>query len=33
MHPYLSEDAQDLIVTTVRQALGAGKSGVAHAAE
>ena len=33
MHPYLSEDAQDLIVATLRQALGAAKQGVAHAAE
>jgi dTDP-4-amino-4,6-dideoxygalactose transaminase len=33
MHPYLSEEAQGLIVATVRQALGAAKSGVAHAAE
>lgn len=33
MHPYLSEEAQALIVATVRQALGAGKAGVAHAAE
>jgi dTDP-4-amino-4,6-dideoxygalactose transaminase len=33
MHPYLSEDAQDLIVATVRQALGGAKTGVAHAAE
>jgi dTDP-4-amino-4,6-dideoxygalactose transaminase len=33
MHPYLSKDAQDLIVATVRQALGAAKTGVAHAAE
>ena len=33
MHPYLSEEAQGLIVAAVRQALGAAKSGVAHAAE
>jgi dTDP-4-amino-4,6-dideoxygalactose transaminase len=33
MHPYLSEEAQGLIVAAVRQALGAGKTGVAHAAE
>ncbi|HKQ55594.1 MAG TPA: DegT/DnrJ/EryC1/StrS family aminotransferase [Methyloceanibacter sp.] len=33
MHPYLSEEAQDLIVAAVRSALGAAKSGVAHAAE
>jgi dTDP-4-amino-4,6-dideoxygalactose transaminase len=33
MHPYLGEDAQGLIVATVRQALGSGKAGVAHAAE
>ena len=33
IHPYLSEAAQDLIVTTVSQALGADKTGVAHAAE
>ena len=33
MHPYLSEEAQGFIVATVRQALGAGKAGVAHAAE
>jgi dTDP-4-amino-4,6-dideoxygalactose transaminase len=32
MHPYLSEEAQDLIIGTVRQAL-AHKAGVAHAAE
>ncbi|MGD9501525.1 MAG: DegT/DnrJ/EryC1/StrS family aminotransferase [Methyloceanibacter sp.] len=32
MHPYLGEEAQDFIVATVRQALGA-KAGVAHAAE
>ena len=33
MHPYLGEEAQGLIIATVRQALGAAKSGVAHAAE
>lgn len=33
MHPYLSADAQALIVATVRQALGASKTGIAHAAE
>ena len=33
MHPYLSADAQALIVATVRQALASPKSGVAHAAE
>ena len=33
LHPYLGEDAQGLIVATVRQALGSGKAGVAHAAE
>jgi len=34
MHPYLSEEAQDFIVGTVRQALLAEKgAGVAHAAE
>jgi dTDP-4-amino-4,6-dideoxygalactose transaminase len=33
MHPYLSDEAQDLIVATVRQALTSPKAGVAHAAE
>jgi dTDP-4-amino-4,6-dideoxygalactose transaminase len=33
MHPYLSNEAQDLIVATVRQALTSPKAGVAHAAE
>jgi dTDP-4-amino-4,6-dideoxygalactose transaminase len=33
MHPYLSADAQDLIVATVRKALTSSKAGVAHAAE
>jgi dTDP-4-amino-4,6-dideoxygalactose transaminase len=33
MHPYLGEEAQDLIVATVRQALTSPKTGVAHAAE
>jgi hypothetical protein len=33
MHPYLGEEAQGLIVAAVRNALGAAKSGVAHAAE
>lgn len=33
MHPYLTAEAQDLIVATVRQALTSSKSGVAHAAE
>jgi dTDP-4-amino-4,6-dideoxygalactose transaminase len=33
MHPYLTEEAQDLIVATVRQALTSSKAGVAHAAE
>ena len=33
MHPYLSEDAQDFIIATVREALAPAKSGVAHAAE
>jgi dTDP-4-amino-4,6-dideoxygalactose transaminase len=33
MHPYLSADAQALIVATVRQALASPKTGVAHAAE
>jgi dTDP-4-amino-4,6-dideoxygalactose transaminase len=33
MHPYLSEAGQDLVVTTVRQALASAKTGVAHAAE
>jgi hypothetical protein len=33
MHPYLSDEAQDLIVGTVRQALTSHKAGVAHAAE
>jgi len=33
MHPYLSDEAQDLIIATVRQALTSRKAGVAHAAE
>ena len=33
MHPYLSDETQDLIVGTVRRALTSGKAGVAHAAE
>jgi dTDP-4-amino-4,6-dideoxygalactose transaminase len=33
MHPYLSDEAQDLIIGTVRQALNSHKAGVAHAAE
>jgi UDP-2-acetamido-2-deoxy-ribo-hexuluronate aminotransferase len=33
MHPYLSDEAQDLIIATVRQALSSRKTGVAHAAE
>jgi dTDP-4-amino-4,6-dideoxygalactose transaminase len=33
MHPYLGEEAQDLIVATVRQALTSPTTGVAHAAE
>jgi dTDP-4-amino-4,6-dideoxygalactose transaminase len=33
MHPYLSAEAQDLIVAVVRQALTSSKPGVAHAAE
>ena len=33
MHPYLSDEAQDLIIGTVRQALTSHKAGVAHAAE
>jgi len=33
MHPYLSDEAQDLISATVRQALTSRKAGVAHAAE
>jgi hypothetical protein len=33
MHPYLTAEAQDLIVATVRQALTSPKAGVAHAAE
>ena len=33
MHPYLSDEAQDLIISTVRQALTSRKAGVAHAAE
>ena len=33
MHAYLSEEAQGLIIAVVRQALGAAKTGVAHAAE
>lgn len=33
MHPYLSTEAQDLIIATVRQALTSSKTGVAHAAE
>jgi dTDP-4-amino-4,6-dideoxygalactose transaminase len=33
MHPYLSAEAQDFIIATVRQALTSAKSGVAHAAE
>jgi len=33
MHPYLTAEAQDLIVATVRQALTPSKAGVAHAAE
>lgn len=33
MHPYLSADAQALIVATVREALASPKAGVAHAAE
>jgi dTDP-4-amino-4,6-dideoxygalactose transaminase len=33
MHPYLSAEAQDLIVATVRKALTSSKAGVAHAAE
>jgi dTDP-4-amino-4,6-dideoxygalactose transaminase len=33
MHPYLTAEAQDLIVATVRQALASTKAGVAHAAE
>jgi dTDP-4-amino-4,6-dideoxygalactose transaminase len=33
MHPYLSAEAQDLIVSVVRQALTSSKPGVAHAAE
>ena len=33
MHPYLSTEAQDLIVATVCQALTSSKTGVAHAAE
>lgn len=33
MHPYLSAEAQDLIVATVRQALTSPKTGIAHAAE
>ncbi len=33
MHPYLSEDAQALIVATIREALASRKAGVARAAE
>ena len=33
MHPYLSAEAQSLIVATVRQALGSAEAGVADAAE
>jgi len=33
MHPYLSVEAQDFIIATVRQALTSAKPGVAHAAE
>jgi len=33
MHPYLSAEAQALIVDTVRLALGSSKAGIAHAAE
>jgi len=33
MHPYLSAEAQDLIVATVREAVTSRKAGVAHAAE
>ena len=33
MHPYLGDEAQDLIVATVRLALASGKPDVAHAAE
>ena len=33
MHPYLSDETQDLIIGTVRQALTSHKAGVAHAAE
>ncbi len=33
MHPYLSDEAQDLIVGTVRRALTSHEAGVAHAAE
>jgi len=33
MHPYLSDEAQSLIIGTVRQALTSHKAGVAHAAE
>ena len=33
MHPYLTAEVQDFIVTTVRQGLKSLKSGVAHAAE
>ncbi len=33
MHPYLSAEAQDLIIEAVRQALTSAKAGLAHAAE
>jgi len=33
MHPYLSDEAQHLIIATVRQALTSHEAGVAHAAE
>jgi len=33
MHPYLSDEAQDLIIAMVCQALTSRKAGVAHAAE
>jgi dTDP-4-amino-4,6-dideoxygalactose transaminase len=33
MHPYLSREAQDFIIATVREALSSLKTGVAHAAE
>jgi dTDP-4-amino-4,6-dideoxygalactose transaminase len=33
MHPYLSTDAQDFIIGTLRDAVAALKAGVAHAAE